>query len=291
MPFQLLINAFSLGSYYALLALGFSLIFGVTRAFNLAHGEMILLSGYLAFVLERYLHFPFIATIPLCMASSIVLALALYQLLRLVGEPVELNTLVVTFGLALVLENAMLFVFSANYRSLELTNRTFEIRALHLLVTPTQIMIIVFSLAATTILYVLLRVTFIGKALRATIQNSEAARLAGIPVQRMGLIAFGIGGAFIGLTGPLYARMTYLHPFGGIDATLTAIIVTIFAGIGRIRPVLLGGWVLGLVESATVTFFGTNWREPVIALLLITLLLTKPQGLFIGQIKTLSWRR
>ncbi|NTU47588.1 MAG: branched-chain amino acid ABC transporter permease, partial [Syntrophobacteraceae bacterium] len=105
------------------------------------------------------------------------------------------------------------------------------------------------------------------------------ARLAGIDVGSMHLVAFAVGGLLIGVAGPLYARTAYLHPFGGIEATLVAVVLTIFAGVGRIRGLLAGGWVLGLVESATVLLLGSGWRELASAVALIVLLVLRPEGL------------
>jgi branched-chain amino acid transport system permease protein len=278
MLFQLLIDSFSLGSFYALVALGFSLIFGVTHAFNLAHGEMILLSGYLAYTLGKYLSIPFYCMLPVCMLALVVVAMLLHQVLRQVQEPFELNSLVVTFGLALVLQNAMLVSFSANYRLLRVPANPLEFPGLHLFVTQTQVLLVGLSLLATASLYLLWRKTFLGKALRATLQDREAARLSGINVEHMSLIGFSIGGMLIGLAGPLYAQRQYLHPFGGMEATLIAIIITIFAGVGRIRGILLGGWILGMVESVTVFALGTSWRELVSAVILIVLVVLRPAG-------------
>jgi branched-chain amino acid transport system permease protein len=276
---QLILNAFSLGSFYALVALGFALIFGVTHAFNLAHGEMILLSGYLAYILGKQLQLPFVWTLPACMLFLLLVAVLLHELLGRVKEPYELNTLVVTFGLALVLQNGMLICFSADYRMIHSSASPFEFSTLHLILTQTQITLLSTSLLATISVYILLRKSFLGKALRATIQDREAARLAGINVGRMSVIAFAVGGVLIGLAGPLYARTAYLHPYGGIEATLIAIIITIFAGVGRIRGILLGGWALGIAESLAAYALGIGWRELVSALLLITLLLLRPEGI------------
>lgn len=276
---QLIINAFSLGSFYALVALGFALIFGVTHAFNLAHGELILLGGYMAYSLAGQMQVPFLGTLPVTTLAMVIIAILLQKLLRRVGQPYELNTLVVTFGLALVLQNAMLILFSADYRIIQSAAPAIELPYTQLILTRPQVILISTSLLATTALYILLRKTFLGKALRATIQDREAAKLAGINVRRMSLVGFAIGGALIGLAGPLYARTTYLYPSGGTEATLIAIIITIFAGVGRIRGILLGGWALGIAESTTVYALGTGWRELVSALVLISLLLLKPQGI------------
>lgn len=275
---QLLVNAFSLGSFYALIALGFALIFGVTHAFNLAHGELIILSGYLAYSLNVGLGVPFWGVFPPCMLVLMALMAALHGLLRLVKEPFELNSLVLTFGLALVLQNLMLWGFSADYKLLAAGGAAFNPSWLPVTVTRTQLVLIVLSLVGTAAVYLLLTRTYLGKALRATIQQREAARLAGIQVQRMSLAAFAMGGLLIGLAGPLFGRNAYLHPAGGTEATLIAIIITIFAGVGKIRGILIGGWLLGLVESFTTWLVGGSWRELVSAVILIVLLLKWPQG-------------
>ena len=94
----------------------------------------------------------------------------------------------------------------------------------------------------------------------------------------------------IGLAGPLYAQREYLHPFGGMEATLIAVIITIFAGVGRIRGILLGGWILGVVESLTVFFLGASWRELMSALILIVLIILRPEGVLSKGGRSKKWR-
>jgi branched-chain amino acid transport system permease protein len=275
---QLLVAGCSLGSFYALIAMGFSLIFGVTHAFNLAHGEMILLSGYLAYGLWTVCHFSLYETLPLCMLAMFFGALLLQCLLRKLQEPFALNTLVITFGLALLLQNTMLMLFSANYRLIPAEEIQFALLPAFRF-TTLQAKLILLSLTATGAVHLLLHKTFLGKALRATIQDREAAQLAGINVKHMSVIAYGLGGVLIGLAGPLFGQTTYLHPAGGAEATLIAITITIFAGVGRTRTILLGGWLLGLVESVATLTLGSSWRELVSAVLLITLLVLRPEGI------------
>ncbi len=274
---QGVLSGLSLGSFYTLLGLGFSLIFGVTRAFNLAHGDFILLAGYLAFALWHFWHLPFYWTLPVCMLVLPVAALALRELLRRLPAPFELNSLVVTFGLAIVLQNLFLAFFSADYRLILLpVTVVFELPALSLLVTANQALLLIGSLAATLAVYVFLYWTFVGKALRATIQNRESAALAGIRVDQMQLLAFAVGGVLLGLAGPLMATNMYLHPAGGLEPTLIAIILTMAAGIGRTGSLLWAGWLLGLAESLTALAIGSSWRELVSALVLILILVWRP---------------
>ncbi|MDD2901189.1 MAG: branched-chain amino acid ABC transporter permease [Syntrophales bacterium] len=276
---QIIVSGFALGSFYALVALGFSLIFGVTRAFNLAHGEMIVLASYLAFVLWKFCQVPFYLTLPVCLLALGLLTLPLYLLLRRLKEPYALNTLVVTFGLALLLQNLMLVLFSADYRLLNSGLSSFTIPGLGLTFSWNQVVLLLLSLLATAGVHLGLHHTFLGKALRATIQDQEAAQISGINVKSMSLIAFGLGGMLIGLAGPLYGQNMYLYPLAGAEATLIAIILTIFAGVGRIRALLLGGWLLGLMESAAILTVGSKWRELVSAAVLLILLYFRPQGI------------
>jgi len=270
---------FSLGSFYALLALGFSLILGIARVFNLAHGEMILVSGYLAFVLWQFFQVPFYWILPICSLVLLGLTIPLHYLLRRLPEPYGLNTLMVTLGLALVLQALLLAGFSADYRLMKFDWPSVALPGVNFSFPLLQGMLIILALTVTGAVHLLLQHTFLGKALRATIQDREAAQTAGINVHRMAVVAFGLAGLLIGLAGPLFAQNMYLYPAAGTEATMIAIVVTIFAGLGRIRTILLGGWLLGLTQSAAVFTLGSRWRELVAAVLLILLLYFRPEGI------------
>jgi branched-chain amino acid transport system permease protein len=276
---QIIFSGFFLGSFYALIALGFSLILGTGRAFNLAHGEMILLSGYLAFTLWQYFQAPFFWILLICSLVLMWLTIPLHFLLRRLPEPYGLNTLMVTLGLALLLQNLLLACFSADYRLLQPDWPAAAIPGLDMRFPWQQVLLIILALLATAAVHLVLQHTFLGKALRATIQDREAAQMAGINVNRMALAAFGLGGLLIGLAGPLFAQNMYLYPAAGVEATMIAIVVTIFAGLGRTRNILLGGWLLGLAQSAAVFTLGSKWRELVGAALLLLLLYFRPEGI------------
>ncbi len=275
----IIFSGLALGSFYALMALGFSLILSVARVFNLAHGEMILLSGYLAFVLWQFFQAPFFWLLPICSLALLALTLPLHYLLRRLPEPYGLNSLMVTLGLALLLQSLLLAWFSADYRLMRLDWPAVAIPGLDFSFLSFQGLLIILALAVTAGVHLVLQRTFLGKALRATIQDREAAQVAGINVNQMGLVAFGLGGLLIGLAGPLFAQNMYLYPAAGTEATMIAIVVTIFAGLGRTRNILLGGWLLGLTQSVAVFTMGSKWRELVSAALLLLLLYFRPEGL------------
>ena len=142
-----------------------------------------------------------------------------------------------------------------------------------------QITLLVLSLLVIALTYLLMRHTYLGKALRATIQDRESAALAGINVGGMGILAFAIGAVLIGVAGPLFGSIHYLYPTAGLQATLLAITITIFAGVGHIRSLIIGGWLLGFAESCAVVLLGASWRELVSAVMLITLLTWRPWGI------------
>jgi branched-chain amino acid transport system permease protein len=274
-----LVSGIALGSFYALIAMGFALIFGVTHTFNLAHGELLVLAGYVAYWLWKAWGVSLILTFPIVVAAMLFTLLLLQRLFSILREPIELNSIVMSFGLAILLQNGMLFAFSGDYRLIHAPILTEGIRLNEISLSYGQLTLVLLSLLAIGLLHLVLYHTYLGKALRATIQDREGAALAGINVRAMGLVAFSIGAVCIGLAGPLYGSIHYLYPTAGLQATLLAVTITIFAGVGRIGGLLLGGWVLGLAESAAVIVLGSSWRELVSAVILMVLLVVRPRGI------------
>jgi branched-chain amino acid transport system permease protein len=274
------VSGITLGSFYTLVALGFALIFGVTHTFNLAHGELLVLAGYVAYWLWKTSGVSFLFTFPAAVLVALVVCLLLQRLFSRLKEPLELNSIVMSFGVAILLQNGMLFLFSGDYRLIRVPtfNQGLHFNTLYL--SYGQLTLLTLSLVVIGLLYLLMRHTYLGKALRATIQDRESAALAGIYVGGMGVLAFAIGATLIGLAGPLYGCVHYLFPTAGLQATLLAITITIFAGVGRIGGLIVGGWILGFAESTAVVLLGASWRELVGAVLLITLLALRPHGIF-----------
>jgi branched-chain amino acid transport system permease protein len=273
------VSSLSLGSFYTLIALGFALIYGVTRNFNLAHGELLVLAGYVSYWLWQKWAFPFILTFPAAILITLLICLVLERLFSHLHEPLELNSIVLSFGVAVVIQNSMLFLFTANYRLIRIPalSRGFHLSGFY--ISYSQMTLLGLSLIILLMLYVLMYRTYLGKAMRATIQDKDAAALAGINVAAMGTLAFCIGAVLIGLAGPVYGCIHYLYPSTGHEATLLAVTITIFAGVGRFSGIILAGWILALAESFTVILFGVSWREMVSAVLLLALLSFRPHGI------------
>ena len=274
-----IVSGISLGSFYTLIALGFALIFGVTRNFNLAHGELLVLAGYVAYWLWKAWAIPFVLTFPAAIIVLLLTCLILQRLFARLSEPLELNSIVLSIGVAILIQNGMLFCFSGNYRLIRIPSLNQGLHFHGFYLSYGQLTLLILSLLVICLLYLLMRGTYLGKALRATIQDKEAAALAGINVSAMGTLAFCIGAILIGLAGPLYGCIHYLYPATGHEVTLLAITITIFAGVGRLHGVILAGWILGLAESLAVIVWGASWREIVSAVILLTLLALKPYGI------------
>ena len=274
-----LVSGISLGSFYILIALGFALIFGVTRNFNLAHGELVVFAGYVSYWLWKILAWPFVLTFPVAILATLLICLGLQRLFARLCEPLELNSIVLSFGMAILIQNTMLFWFSGDYRLIRIPTLSQGLRLPGFYLSYGQLTLLFLSLTVIAILYILMYRTYLGKALRATIQDKEAAAQAGINVAVMGTLAFCLGAVLIGLAGPLYGCTHYLYPSTGHEITLLAVTITIFAGVGRLGGIILAGWILGLAESFAVILCGASWREMVAAVLLLTLLAFKPHGI------------
>ncbi|MFQ6050373.1 MAG: branched-chain amino acid ABC transporter permease [Candidatus Hydrothermarchaeota archaeon] len=280
---QALVSGILLGTFYAVIATGFSLIFGVTRVFNLAHGEFVVIGGYIGYWLWKIYGINPFMSIPVSMILLILLGTFFQRILAYTREPYELNTLVLTFGLSIFLQNLMLALWSGNYRLIVIDSLEKSISLGIINTSLGRVFIFIFSIFSILFLHYFMKKTYFGKAMRATSQDRESAAITGINVKRMDLLAFSIGAAMTGAAGPLFASIHYLYPSVGIKATIIALIVTIFAGVGNIVGILAGGIILGVGESLTVAIMGSQWRELASSAILIALLLIRPYGLFEGR--------
>lgn len=279
---QALASGALLGCFYALMALAFSMILGVTRSLNLAHGELIILGGYLGYWLWSGSGLHPLLLVPVAAAALLPLALLWQWLLDRVPEPKELNSLVLTFGLSLLLQNVMLAVWRGEYRLIASESLTASVHIGGVSLNYGRLLVAAVALAVVGGLGLGLARTRWGRAVRATSLDREAAALLGINVDRATRITFLLALALAGGTGVLFATLHYLYPAGGVDLTLLAIVLAIWAGIGRLRSILIAGLLLGMVEALTVTLTGPSWREPMVALLLLGSLLARPRGLARG---------
>lgn len=267
------------GAFYAFLALSFAAILALTRALNLAHGELVILGGYVGYAASRAWGLPPLLLVPLAALALVPLGLVWQLLLARVREPVELNSLVLTFGLSLLLQNAMLGTWSADYRLLAAGPEA----PAWLGLSPTRAAAGAVGLGAIGLLQLLLTRTQWGAALRATSRDAETAALMGVNVDRVSAVGFAAAAAIAGAGGVLFAGFHYLHPAAGVELTLLGVTLAILGGVGRLTGLLWGGLLVGLAESLTLVWAGTRWRELVVAALLFGVLLVRSRGVGAGR--------
>lgn len=275
---QVLVNGLTLGALYACLALGFSLVWGVLNVINMLHGSMIILGGYLTYFawLHWKLH-PLVALLPVALmlfALGWVVQAAMIN--RLVRQPV-LTTLTVTFGLDLILYNAMNVAFEATPRRVTLDLGT--LAAGPVVVAWDRLVAFALALGLTLLLYGVMRTSRAGRAIVAVRMDREAAALMGVKVDRIYALTFAIGAGLAGACGALLALVFPITT--NISGLLLgkAFVVCVIGGLGTVPGALVGGLVLGLVESFAGHWFGPQNAVLIGFALMLVLLMTRPTGL------------
>ncbi|MBI4635057.1 MAG: branched-chain amino acid ABC transporter permease [Candidatus Rokubacteria bacterium] len=282
---QAVVSGALVGCLYTLIALGFALVLGVTRALNLAHGELVVLGGYAGYAVWLALGLHPLLLVPVAAGAVLPLAIVFQWLLERLPPPVQLNSLVLTFGLSLLLQNGMSAFWSGEYRLIASPSFTSSVELAGIVLNQGRVLVALIALVVVLALWLGLTRTRWGWAVRATSLDRDAAALLGIDVDRSTRLALFAALALAGGAGVLFATIHYLYSTAGGDLTLLAITLTIWAGIGRVRPLLVAGIVLGLVEALTIAVGGSGWREPAVALLLLGSLLARggALGRSIGQ--------
>lgn len=277
---QILLNGLVLGGLYACIAVGFSLVWGVLNVINILHGTFVVLGSYTAYF--AHAHFgihPFVSIIP----AGIVLFALGYALQagiinRTMGAPV-LTTLVLTFGLDLLLNNGILLAFSADYRSVHLENPLGSVLIAGLVLPLERVYAMLLAIALTGLLYFILARSRIGRAIVAVRMDSEAAALMGVKVKRIFAITFALGALMAGAAGSLLSLIFPISPLASTEYLGIAFIVCVLGGLGSIPGALVGGLALGVIQSFGALFVGSEHGLTISFVLLILLLIFRPTGI------------
>jgi len=277
---QVLINALVLGCLYACIAIGFSLVWGVLNVINLIHGSFIVLGAYLAWGLYQALAIPPWYVLLIAAPLFFILGYLLQWLLlnRVITAPV-LVTLTLTFGLDLILNNAMIYYFKADYRKLTLSPPMGSISLFDVVVPVDRLVATGFALALTGVLYLILRRLRVGRAIVAVRLDRDAAVLMGVDVKSIYATAFGLGAALAGCAGVLMALIFPISPLTSSTFLGKAFVVCVLGGLGSVSGALAGGLLLALVESVGATFLAPSHVTTLSFALLIVFLIARPQGL------------
>lgn len=280
---QLIASAIILGGIYALVSVGLTLVFGVMRIVNFAHGEFLMLSMYLAVGLFATTGIdPYVGLLVAVPASLVFGCLIYYAVIRPVVARSHAVQIFTTLGLSIVLQNAALFLWTGNFRQLRLPYGGNVVTIAGAAVTVAQLIAFAAAAAFTAALFAWLRFTYLGKAMRATAQDRNAATLMGIDTDRVLLVAFLVGTLCVSVAGMLMAPLFATYPTVGLQFVLIAFVVVVLGGLGSAAGALLGAMIVAFIDVVGGFYVGTAWKEVLYFVVFMAVLLVRPAGLF-GQ--------
>jgi branched-chain amino acid transport system permease protein len=276
-----LLNGLTTGAVYALVALGLTLIYGVLHIINFAHGASLMLALYGVYLLNTRLGWDPYLALPVMVAGMFALGYALQRLvINRASHGKDENILLVTLGLAIVMENLALLAFSADTRSIDTpyTLRTVPIGPA--MIALPKLIAFGGALAVAALLLWIVKRTDLGRAIRAVAKEKQGAKLMGIDVEHVYAMSFGIGLACLGAAACFLLPAYYVNPQVGSGFVLVAFTIVVLGGMGSFSGALLGGLLIGVVESIGGLLLGDSLGQVGIYLIFIAVLLLRPQGLF-----------
>ena len=277
---QVLINGILLGGLYAIMALGLALVWGVLNIVNLAHGAFIMLGAYLAWHLYHYLGIDPFLGLPITAIVMFGFGYAVQRgILNLIVRAPMFNTLLITFGIEVVLTYLAQLAFSADFRTINPSYAGTNV-ALGPVVIPTvRLAAFGVAIALTVAMWLFLLKTKLGRAIRATAQNLVAARLYGVEPRHLYAMTFGIGIGLAGVAGGLYGTVSQINPYIGATLTAKCFAIAIIGGLDNPLGVIVGGLVLGIIESLAILYIGATFGDVASFGVLVLVLIVRPSGL------------
>jgi branched-chain amino acid transport system permease protein len=280
---QTLVSGILIGGIYALIGLGMTLIMGVMKIINLAHGQLMMVAMYITYMLYEYLHldpyFSLLIAMPVLFVLGALIQKYLLNPLLKVDSILPENQVLMTVGLAMVLTEIIRFIFHSDYRSVKTvySNATLYLSGISFNVP----MIVAFGIAVllSAALFFFLLKTDLGKSVRATAQNKEAAILMGINAEWITILTYGLGSALVAAAGTLLLPIFYLFPDIGGPFTLKAFVITMLGGMGSTVGAIVGGVVLGIAESLGATYISMALKDAVAMVIFLLVLIFLPGGL------------
>ncbi|WP_206615439.1 branched-chain amino acid ABC transporter permease [Solirhodobacter olei] len=274
---QILLNGVLLGGLYGLMALGMALVWGVLNIVNLSHGALIMLGGYVTYYLFTLAGIdPFVA-LPIAMVIMFCFGFALqWGVLNLIVRSKMLNTLLITFGLQVVLTFTAQLLFTADFRTINPTYAGNNFPVGGLTVSVVRLAAFLVAIALASILWFVLNRLPLGRAIRATAQNLTAARLYGVNPRVLYAVTFGIGTALAGAAGGLYGMISNLTPYIGASLTAKSFVIAIIGGLSNPFYVIFGGIFVGIAESLTALYIGPTYTDVISFGLLVVVLVVRP---------------
>jgi len=277
---QTIFNGLLIGSSYALIAMGLTVIFGLMNIANFAHGQFYMLGGFLAYFCTVTIGANYFLAMVLAVFMVVLFGILLDRTIfkRLRGEAL-ISSVLATIGLSILLENFALLAWGPRPEAIPSPLPITPVEIGPVFATTPRLFAVGVTIAVIIVIHVLLHHTRVGKAMRATFQQQEAAALAGINIDRLYSIAFGVGAGLAALGGVLLGSIFFVHPTMGGIATLKAFVVVILGGMGSFVGAIVGGLFLGIAESFG-TLFSSAYKDAIGFILVILVLLYRPEGLF-----------
>lgn len=275
---QTLVNGLMVGAIYVLMAIGFTLVFGIMRIVNFAHGEFYMVGAFVFAILYGSYDLPVAVSLVCAVASTAALGLALEHAIFSRFRGNELNGMIASVGIAMIMQNTALLIWGPSPRSVPAV--VSGVLSIGNLVFPwSRLAVIAGAAIAVGLLYLLIAHTQLGRAMRAVAQDSEIALVQGIRVDVIFPFAFALGVGLAGLAGALMAPVLSVSPFVGLAPTLKAFVIVVIGGLGSVPGAVLGGLLIGLIESFAGTFMSAALAEILQFLVVIAIILIRPWGL------------
>ena len=275
-----LLNGLMTGAVYALVAVGLTLVYGVLHIINFAHGAILSAAMFAAYFAWASGIDPYVAVLALAPAFFALGYATQRFLISPASHDEDQNILLVTLGLSVVIENLLLTAFSSDTRSIDVPYAFASIDLGFAFLPLPRVIAFIVSAVMALILFWFLRHTYTGRAIRAVAKERLGATLMGIDVPHLYAVTFGIGAACLAIAACLLLPSFYVNPRVGEAYVLVAFTVVVFGGMGSVAGALIGGLVIGMIESLTGLFFGDSLGQLGIFVLFIAMLLLRPQGLF-----------
>ncbi|WP_159722021.1 branched-chain amino acid ABC transporter permease [Enterococcus sp. CSURQ0835] len=284
---QQLVNGLFLGSIYALMALGYTMVYGIIKLINFAHGDIYMIGSFIGYFLLNQFHIGFFPAMLLSMVGSAILGMLIeFLAYRPLRNSTRIAALITAIGVSYLLQNTMIYFFSSNTRPFPqvIKLKTYHLGFLN--ISNIQILILVVSLALMILLNLIVQKTKIGKAMRAVSVDTDAAQLMGINVDRTISFTFAMGSA-LAAAGGMMIGLYYnsIDPMMGYIPGMKSFIAAVLGGIGVIPGAAIGGFVIGLIETITTALGFSDFKDAVVYAVLILILLVKPAGILGKNIK------
>ncbi len=279
---QLILNGIIAGGIYALIAIGFTLTYGLLRFLNMAHGSLYVLGAYLAYFAFS-LGFPIVAAFIIAVIGT---AIAGVLLNKTVFKPLRdrksstLILLIASLGVFIFIENLILAIFGAEVRTIRTGPITQGMDFFGAIITQTQVVILLVAIVTLFLVEIFLQKTKTGKAMRATADNKDVAQVIGIDVEKITTYTFALGSALAASAGVLIAVEQNLEPTMGLSAIIKGFTASVVGGLGSVRGAVAGAFLLGLVENIGIWFLPSGYKDAIAFVVLVAFLLFRPQGLF-----------